>query len=214
MARSFLLVAWLVLGVSAVASADAPHVTPHPPPTTPPVEPPPVTPPVAPPVAPPPTAPPEEPIITLVPPPPITTPPPAPPVVYVTQPQGSPDHWESQGPEWTVSWVFLALTAATSVATGLVWMDGQSHFRQLQDLCASPAGCTRNDIAGSSAHTSEDWTNALLGVSIGLGAVTILTFIIEGVVTGNRMRYVRGDASREGLRFGVSPFGISLSGSF
>jgi hypothetical protein len=91
-------------------------------------------------------------------------------------------------------------------------MDGQSHFRQLQDLCASATGCTRNDIAGSSAHTSEDWTNALLGVSIGLGAVTILTFIIEGVVTGNRMRYVRGDPGD--LHFGVSPFGLSLSGSF
>lgn len=125
------------------------------------------------------------------------------------------DHWEQQGPEWTASWVMLALTAATSVATGLVWYDGLGHFQALQDLCASSAGCTGTDIAESSAHASQDATNALLGVSIGLGALTILTFVVEGVVTSGRMHFVRGGASRsEGVHLGLGPLGLSLSGTF
>ncbi|MFO0683969.1 MAG: tetratricopeptide repeat protein [Sandaracinus sp.] len=125
------------------------------------------------------------------------------------------DHLESQGPEWVASWVMLGLTAATSVAAILVWQDGLSQFTALQDLCASPMGCTAQDIASSSAHAEQDATNALLGVSIGLGALTILTFVVEGVVTGNRTRLVRGDAAREGgLHFALGLGGVSIAGSF
>lgn len=157
-------------------------------------------------------APPPSPILSLVTPEPTssttTT------EAYVARPRTQ-DHWEQQGPEWTVSWVMLALTAATIAAAVIVWNDGLGHFQQLQDLCSSGAGCTATDIAGSSAHQSQDATNALLGTSIGLGVLTLLTFIVEGVVTNNRMRFVRGDASRDhGLRFGVGPFGVSLSGTF
>jgi len=209
--RAFLVVSVLALGLFSVARADAPHVTPPtpPPPTT---APPPST------VETPP--PPVEPLIVPVAPPTVVmTEPPVPPPtvtttdVYVRQPPPREGHWEQQGPEWAASWVMLALTAATSVAAVIVWNDGLGHFRQLQDLCASSLGCTSTDIASSSAHTSQDATNALLGVSIGLGAITLLTFIIEGVVSGNRTRYVL-DASREGVRFGFSPFGVSLSGTF
>ncbi len=126
------------------------------------------------------------------------------------------DHWEPQGPEWVASWVMLALTAATTVATVLVWNDGVGHFRQLRDLCASPVGCTATDISDSSAHTSQDVTNALLGVSIGLGAVTVLTFILEGVVSGNRMHFVRGGAPRQtpGPQLSIGLTGLSISGTF
>jgi tetratricopeptide (TPR) repeat protein len=126
------------------------------------------------------------------------------------------DHWEQQGPEWVASWVMLALTSATVAATVIVWNDGLGHFQQLQDLCASPMGCTATDIHDSSAHASQDATNALLGISVGLGAITVLTFIVEGVVTGNRMRFVRGDAAHErrGPRLSIGPFGLSVSGTF
>ncbi len=133
-----------------------------------------------------------------------------------THPRPTTDHWEQQGPEWVVSWVMLGLTAVSTLSAVLVWNDGVARFRELQDLCASPMGCTATDIDQSSAHTSQDASNALLGVSIGLGAITILTFVLEGVVTSNRTRFVRGDASRGdgGPRIGLGPFGVSLSGSF
>lgn len=137
-------------------------------------------------------------------------------VYLATQALPTRDHWEQQGPEWVASWVMLALTAATVAATVIVWNDGLGHFQQLQDLCASPIGCTATDIHDSSAHASQDATNALLGISVGLGAITVLTFIVEGAVTGNRMRFVRGDAARErrGPRLSLGPFGLSVSGTF
>jgi hypothetical protein len=135
---------------------------------------------------------------------------------YVTHAMATEDHWEQQGPEWVASWVMLALTAGTSVAAVLVWQDGLARFQELQDLCGSMDGCTRSDIEQSSAHTSQDATNALLGVSIGLGAITLLTFVVEGVVTGNRMRFVRGGARRESHEphFAIGPLGFSVSGTF
>jgi tetratricopeptide (TPR) repeat protein len=133
-----------------------------------------------------------------------------------TRPVVTTDHWEPQGPEWAASWVMLALTAATSVAAVVVWQDGIGRFHALQDLCDSPAGCTATDIDESPAHVNQDAANALLGVSIGLGAITVLTFIIEGVVTGNRMRFVRGDFARQdhSPHLSVGPMGFSLSGTF
>lgn len=124
------------------------------------------------------------------------------------------DHLEAQGPEWVASWVMLGLTVLTSVAAVIVWQDGLSRFAQLQEICASAVGCTAEDVASSSAHTSQDATNALLGVSIGLGALTLLTFVVEGVVTGNRTHVVRGDVSRGGVRLGLGIGGISITGSF
>lgn len=128
------------------------------------------------------------------------------------------DHLETQGPEWVASWVMLGLTIATGAAAVIVWEDGLARFTQLQDLCASPMGCTADDVASSSAHVEQDATNALLGVSLGLGALTILTFVVEGVVTGGRTRVVRGDAMRDpaggDVHFAVGPFGATLSGSF
>jgi hypothetical protein len=99
----------------------------------------------------------------------------------------------------------------------LVWNDGVSQFQALQDLCASPIGCTQTDISDSPAHTDQDATNVLIGVSAGLGAITVLTFILEGVVTGNRRHFVRGDASRghdSGPHLAIGPMGLSVSGTF
>lgn len=170
------------------------------------------------------------PILSLVAPDPIPTTATTPPV-YTTHDSGGTvgDHWEQQGPEWTASWVMLGLTALTTGAALIVWYDGEARFNALWDLCASPMGCSATEIAESPAHVNEEATNALMGVSIGLGALTILTFIVEGVVTGNRMRMVRADAdgSRRGRadrrvhgagpsepRFSFGLGGVSLSGSF
>lgn len=133
-----------------------------------------------------------------------------------THPVATADHWEEQGPEWTASWVMLALTAASVAAAVIVWNDGVGRFQALQDLCASPMGCTQTDIDSSPAHVNQDATNALIGVSAGLGAITLLTFIVEGVVTSQRMRFVRGGALREdpGPRLSVGPLGFSISGTF
>jgi tetratricopeptide (TPR) repeat protein len=158
-------------------------------------------------------APPSGPIMSLVAPDPVVVAETTPPVYSARETAPVGDHWEAQGPEWTASWVMLGLTALTTGAAIIVWYDGQARFDALWDLCASPAGCTRTDIAESPAHVNEDATNALMGVSIGLGALTILTFVIEGVVTGNRLRMVRASRSRE-PQLSLGPGGLSLSGTF
>lgn len=132
---------------------------------------------------------------------------------YVASGGARGDHIEQRGPEWVASWVMLGLTALSVGATLIVWYDGLGRFNALYDQCASAIGCTTAQINASAAHDEQDATNALIGVSAGLGALTIATFILEGVVTGNRTRVVRADAGA-GPRLAVSPFGISLSGSF
>ncbi len=154
------------------------------------------------------------PILSLVAPDPVVTTA-STPTVYTTHDSGGPvgDHWEQQGPEWGASWVMLGLTALTTGAAIIVWYDGQARFDALWDLCNSAMGCTATDIAESPAHANEDATNALMGVSIGLGALTILTFIVEGVVSGNRLRMVRAARSSEPhFSFGLGA--VSVSGSF
>jgi tetratricopeptide (TPR) repeat protein len=154
------------------------------------------------------------PILSLVAPDPVVTTTETTPTVYTshdTAPVG--DHWEQQGPEWTASWVMLGLTALTTAAAIIVWYDGQARFDELWNLCASDRGCSATEIAESPAHVNEDATNALMGVSIGLGALTILTFVVEGVVTGNRLRMVRADRS-EGPRLSIGLGSFSLSGTF
>ena len=130
---------------------------------------------------------------------------------HTTAPVG--DHWEEQGPEWSASWVMLSLTALTAAAAIIVWYDGQARFDALRAQCESATGCSATEIARSPAHVNEDATNALLGVSIGLGALTILTFIVEGVVSAGRLRMVHADRS-SGPRFSLGLGSISVSGSF
>ncbi|MBX7191314.1 MAG: tetratricopeptide repeat protein [Sandaracinaceae bacterium] len=110
---------------------------------------------------------------------------------------------EEVGPEWVVSWFLLVGTLASTGAAIGVWVDGQATFDQLRSDCAARMGCSEDEIASSSAHTSETVTNVLVVASALLGTATAISFLAEGFSTGGTRVYVD-----------LGPGSLQLRGSF
>ncbi len=110
---------------------------------------------------------------------------------------------EEIGPEIVVSWFLLIGTLASAGAAIGVWVDGQATFDQLQLFCEENGGCSEDEIAESSAHTSATVTNVLLVTSVLLGAATAISFAVEATTTGGTRVYVD-----------VGPGSLRLRGTF
>jgi hypothetical protein len=110
---------------------------------------------------------------------------------------------EEDGPEWVASWFLLVGTLGSAGAAVGVGLDGQATFDALRANCAAVGGCTQEEIAGSSAHTSATVTNVLLVATGVLGAATVLSFVIEGAVTSGPRVYA-----------GIGPGNLTIGGTF
>lgn len=119
---------------------------------------------------------------------------------------------ERPGPEWVVSWVFLGATALAAGGAAIAGAVGQGQFDALRDYCAMQMGCFEDEIASDPSHASELAANALWVTTGILGAVTIASFVIEGVVSASPRRRVTID--RGALRLEVGPGTLTLRGAF
>jgi hypothetical protein len=154
---------------------------------------------------------PAPPVLTLIEPPATTTEP----VVYASPPiDDRPEPVVRPGPEWVVSWVFLGLTAASAGGAAIAYAVGSSQFDQLRADCIAAMGCTEGEIAEDPSHTSATAANVLWVTTGILGAVTVASFIIEGLVSANppRRTYISGGALELALDLGPGSF--RLRGTF
>ena len=138
------------------------------------------------------------------------------PIVYAAGPEldAPPSAAVDVGPEWTVSWVFLGLTAAAAVGAGTAYGIGGSQFDALDAFCRSVAGCTEEEIASDPSNTSATAATVLWITTGVLGGITVASFVIEGLVTANPPR--RTSIRRAGLSvdLSVGPGSLTVRGSF
>lgn len=157
---------------------------------------------------------PAPPVLTLIEPAPVTSAP----VVYSSPPL--PDEHDPvarPGPEWVVSWVFLGLTAVSAGGAIIAYAVGSSQFDQLRADCLAIGGCTEDEIAADASNTSATAANVMWVTTGILGAVTIASFVIEGLVSANppRRTTIRGAALDAGdLALEVGPGGLRVRGAF
>jgi hypothetical protein len=150
-------------------------------------------------------------VMTLLAEPPTTAP-----IVYGAGPEldTPPSASTDIGPEWTVSWVFLGITAASAAGAGIAYGIGSNQFDELDAYCRSVAGCTDEEISSDPSNTSATAATVLWVTTGVLGGITIASFVIEGLVTANPPR--RTSISRAGLSLDLSigPGSLAIRGAF
>lgn len=143
-----------------------------------------------------------------------TEPAPAGPRSAYTLEEGPPT--ERPGPEWVVSWVFLGATALAAGGAGIASAVGAGQFDSLRAFCEMQLGCYEDEIASDPSHTSELAANALWVTTGILGAVTIASFVIEGVVSASPRRRRTIERAERGLEVSleVGPGTLTVRGAF